>query len=78
MLEPETEVGGNLSFIGVQVGKKVTVPPVGGTPEDLLGWAHCGTADEGTDQLPAICTGTGAQGCTPPLGPAIYSSPAAQ
>lgn len=73
VLEPETDIGGNVSFIGVQRGKQVTVPPVGGTPEDLLGWTHYGTADEGTDLLPAICDGAGAQGCTPPLGPGTYS-----
>lgn len=73
ILEPETEVGLNVSFIGVQAGKKVTVPPVGGSPEDLLGWTHYGTDQEGTDILPAIGEGDGAQGFVPPLGPGTYS-----
>jgi hypothetical protein len=73
ILEPETQVGLNVSFIGVQAGKKVTVPPVGGSPEDLLGWTHYGTLDEGTDILPAIGEGSGAIGFTPPLGPGTYS-----
>lgn len=73
ILEPETEVGLNVSFIGVQAGKKVTVAPVGGSPEDLLGWTHYGTDQEGTDILPAIGEGDGAQGFVPPLGPGTYS-----
>jgi len=72
-LEPETKVGINVSFIGIQKGKQVTVPPIGGSPEDLLGWAHYGTADEGTDILPAIGQGDGAKGFVPPLGPGNYS-----
>ena len=72
-LEPETQVGINVSFIGVQKGKQVTVAPVGGSPEDLLGWTHYGTADEGTDILPAIGQGAGAKGFVPPLGPGTYS-----
>jgi hypothetical protein len=73
IVEPGTEVGGNLSFIGVQAGKKVTVDPIGGSPEDLLGWAHYGLADIGTDILPAIGEGAGAMGFKPPLGPGHYS-----
>ncbi|HEV8690880.1 MAG TPA: hypothetical protein VGQ91_11330 [Ideonella sp.] len=73
MLEKQTQVGGNLSFIGVQKGKQVTVDPNGGSAEGLLGWTHFGTEDEGTDLLPAICEGAGAKGCTPPLGPGSYS-----
>lgn len=72
-LDAKTVVGGNLSFIGVQKGSKVTVDPNAGDPGDLLGWTHYGTADEGTDILPAICEGAGAQGCTAPLGPGKYS-----
>lgn len=73
ILEPETKVGFNVSFIGVQSGSQVTVPPVGGSPEDLLGWTHYGTDQEGTDILPAIGEGDGAQGFVPPLGPGTYS-----
>ena len=73
VLDPKTKVGGNLSFIGVQRGKQVTVDPNGGSAEGLLGWVHYGTADEGTNILPAMCNGDGAIGCNPPLGPGSYS-----
>lgn len=73
VLDPKTRIGGLSSFIGVQKGKKVTVDPNGGDPSQLLGWTHFHTSDEGTDILPAICQGFGAQGCTPPLGPGKYS-----
>jgi hypothetical protein len=73
ILEPETLVGINSSFIGIQKGKQVTVPPVGGTPDDLLGYTLYSTDDEGTDILPAIGQGDGAKGFVPPLGPGTYS-----
>jgi hypothetical protein len=73
ILDPRTQVGGNVSFIGVQKGRQVTVDPLGGSPEGLLGWTHYSTGDEGTDILPAICNGDGAKGCTPPLGPGRYA-----
>jgi hypothetical protein len=72
-LEKQTQVGGNQSFIGIEKGSKVTVDPNNPTPEDLLGWVHFATEDEGTDLLPAICQGAGAKGCTPPLGPGSYA-----
>ena len=73
ILDPKTIVGFNVSFIGVQKGRQVTVDPNGNDPSGLLGWTHYGTADESTDILPAICMGQGAKGCTPPLGPGSYS-----
>ncbi|MEK8030580.1 hypothetical protein AACH06_07050 [Ideonella sp. DXS29W] len=73
ILEPETQVGINVSFIGIQKGKQVTVPPVGGSPEDLLGYALYGTSDEGKDILPAIGQGSGSKGFVPPLGAGTYS-----
>jgi hypothetical protein len=73
ILEPETKVGINVSFIGVQSGSQFTEPPVGADPGNLLGWTHYGTDDEGTDILPAIGQGGGAQGFTPPLGAGNYS-----
>jgi hypothetical protein len=72
-LEPETNVAFNVSFIGVQAGSQVTVPPTGGSPEDLLGWTHYSEDDIGTDILPAMGEGNGAQGFVPPLGPGTYS-----
>lgn len=73
IVDPKTEVGGEDSFIGVQKGKKVTVDPNGGDPSGLLGWDHYGDSDRGTDILPKICAGAGAQGCTPPLKAGSYS-----
>jgi hypothetical protein len=72
-LEPKTVVGGTFSFIGVQKGKQVTVDPNGNSPAGLLGWTHYSDSEIGTDLLPAICTGPGAKGCTPPLGKGSYS-----
>jgi len=73
IVEPESLVGINASFIGIQKGKQVTVPPQGGSPEDLLGYALYGIDDEGTDILPTIGQGSGAKGFVPPLGPGNYS-----
>ena len=73
VVDPKTKIGNRFSFIGVQEGKQMTVDPEGGDPSELLGWDHFGTADEGTDILPRICTGAGAIGCTPPLGPGNYT-----
>jgi len=72
-LEKQTQVGLNKSFIGVQKGSQVTVDPANPDVSLLLGWTHFSTDMEGTDILPAICQGAGAQGCTPPLGPGKYS-----
>ena len=73
ILEPETTVGLNLSFIGVQDGKVITVPPVGGSPADLLGYTHFGESMEGTDILPAMGDGAGSKGFTPPLPAGTYT-----
>jgi hypothetical protein len=70
---PPTSIGGSASFIGIQSGPQITVPPNGGSPADLLGWSHFTTADEGTDILPQIGMGEGAIGFAPPLGPGVYS-----
>jgi hypothetical protein len=73
VLDPKTDVGGAYSFIAVQSGAQVTMPPDGGSPAELLGWAHFGSGDEGIDILPAIGAGSGAIGFKPPLGPGTYS-----
>lgn len=73
VLDPKSDLGGAYSFIGIQAGSQVTVPPDGSSAADLLGWAHFGSGDEGTNIPPTIGAGSGAIGFTPPLGPGTYS-----
>jgi|JI10StandDraft_1071094.scaffolds.fasta_scaffold26361_4 hypothetical protein len=73
ILSSPGDVGGAASFIGVQSGEQVTVPPVGGSPADLLGWANFDGLDVGRDILPDIGAGVGAIGFTPPLRAGTYS-----
>ncbi len=73
VLGTATNVGGAVSFISLQAGKIMTVPPDTTSPAKLLGWAHFAASDEGTDILPAIATGQGAIGFTPPLGAGTYT-----
>lgn len=72
-LLPNTSVLGGVSFIAVQAGKQVTVNPNAGSANGLLGWAHYRTTDVGTDILPKIGTGFGANGFTAPLGAGAYT-----
>lgn len=51
-----------LSFIAVQAGAQVTVNPTGGSATGLLGWAHYGENDLGTDILQIMGFGPGASG----------------
>lgn len=46
-----TFVSGQFSFIGIQPGPQVTVSPSGAGAQALLGWAHYGMPDIGTDLL---------------------------
>src|SRR5262245_32885654 len=46
-----TSVSGSSSFIGLQAGPQVTVTPTGGGAENLLGFAHYGNDQIGTDLL---------------------------
>jgi hypothetical protein len=73
VLHTATQIGGNSSFVGVQQGKQVTVDPAEPDAGPLLGWTHFTTEDEGSNILPAICEGAGAQGCTPPLAAGNYA-----
>lgn len=70
---PGTSVGGDVSFIGVQVGSQVTVATDASTAAGLLGWMHYGEGNVNRDILPRIGTGEGATGFTGPLGPGTYS-----
>ena len=72
-LLPGTGVIGSLSFLGMQAGTQVTVDPTSGSAAGLLGWVHYSTADVNTDILPAIGTGPGASGFTPPLPAGSYA-----
>ncbi|RTL23704.1 MAG: hypothetical protein EKK52_03260 [Burkholderiales bacterium] len=50
-----TEVGGAFSFIGVQAGNGLTIDPnTVSNGSALLGWHLYGSADKGTNILPAI------------------------
>jgi hypothetical protein len=66
---PGTQVGGALSFIGMEAGPQVTVSPDATTAAGLLGWAHYGPADINTNILPAMgIPAEGSSGFTAPLG----------
>lgn len=67
------DVGGGASFIGVQTGSIISIPPSSVDPSALLGWAHFGSASAGTDLLPEIGAGAGAIGFTGPLGAGEYT-----
>jgi hypothetical protein len=70
---PGTSVGGDATFIGVQVGPQVTVATDASTATGLLGWMHYGPGNVDRDILPRIGTGDGATGFTGLLGPGTYS-----
>jgi hypothetical protein len=74
---PGTTVAGSASFIGIEAGSQITLPPTTATAAGLLGWHLTRPAsDIGNDILflignprPAL----GATGFAPPLGPGTYS-----
>ena len=66
-------VGGAVSFIGIQQGPQVTVPYTTADASPLLGWHHFGGSEQGTDILQAIGAGPGAIGFAGPLGPGQYT-----
>jgi hypothetical protein len=68
-----TVIGGGASFVGVQAGPVMTVDPLSGLPEGLLGWAHYGSAFLGTDILGFMGFGQGSTGYTPPLAAGTYT-----
>lgn len=69
-----TTVRGSSSFIGVQAGGQVTLPPDAGTAAGLLGWHLYATSDIGDDILPLMgAAGNGAGGFAPPLGSGTYA-----
>ncbi|MFO1435538.1 MAG: hypothetical protein U1F34_03945 [Gammaproteobacteria bacterium] len=61
------------SFIGVQAGSVMTVPPNASSAAGLLGWTHYGGAD-GVNLLPSIAIPkSGSTGFTPPLAAGTYT-----
>ena len=64
-----------LAFIGVQQGASFTEPPTGTNVANVLGYTHFGpgAGTLGLDILPAIGTGPGAIGFTPPLPGNVYT-----
>ena len=67
------ESGNDQSFIGVQQGAVFTEPPVDTVVGNLLGFTLFGTATEGTNILPNIGSGDGAQGFSGPLPAGDYT-----
>ncbi len=67
------DIGGAVSFIGMQTGPQITVPPNTFDSSPLLGWTHFGNGDLGRDLLPAIGAGPGAMGFVPPLPSGVYA-----
>src|ERR1044072_6964580 len=62
-----------ISFIRVQAGNTFTEPATGTTVGNLLGYTLFGDAHIGTDILPAMGTGSGSMGFTPPLTGSDYT-----
>jgi hypothetical protein len=66
-------VGLSNSFLGVQQGSVMTVPPSAANAAGLLGWAHF-RGQSGVDLLPTMATPRfGSTGFTPPLPSAAYT-----
>ena len=71
---PGTEVGGSVSFIGLEAGPQVTVSPDATSAAGLLGWWHYGPSDINNNILPLMgIPADGSTGFTGPLGPGQYS-----
>jgi hypothetical protein len=67
-------VGGAFSFVGMQAGPALTVPPDNWSIETpLLGWAHFGSSSIGRDLLPEMAVSPGSVGFTTPLPSGTYS-----
>lgn len=51
-----TQVGSNVSFIGLQAGPQLTLPTNPSSAAGLLGWAHYAPVSANTDIRPALST----------------------
>lgn len=65
--------GVNVSFIGVQAGDTMTVDPTAPNAALLLGYAHFGAPNVGSNILGDIAAGAGSMGFTPPLSAGNYT-----
>jgi len=65
--------GTSVSFFGIQSGTTFTVAPNVGSPAALLGYTLFGGANLNTNILPAIATGPGAIGFTPPINAGSFT-----
>lgn len=65
----------DVAFAAVQAGPQLTVDPDLFDPTGLLGWAHFGpfAFSNGSDILPSMGMGSGADGFTPPLPAGTYT-----
>lgn len=71
---PDTSVGGEFSFIGIQAGSQVTVPSNAFSATGLLGWWHFSDGDINTDILGSMgIPSAGSSGFTPPLNAGPYA-----
>ncbi len=65
---------GRVSFIGLQAGPQVTVPPTAATAARLLGYWLYGAPDVGKDLLPLMAvSSSGSSGFVVPLPAGVYS-----
>lgn len=65
---------GGLSFIGIEGGTQISVPPTSSSAAGLLGWTHFGSGEVGTDILDNMgIASNGSTGFTPPLPAGEYS-----
>ena len=65
---------GNLGFIGIEAGNRLTLPTNTTTADGLLGWRHYVPTDRNTDILPLMAVpANGSSGFTPPLSPGSYT-----
>ncbi len=69
-----TQIGGAVSFIGLEWGPQLTLPTNTTTAAGLLGWTHYAATSTNIDLLPFLAVPSdGSTGFTGPLGAGTYS-----